>query len=360
MGRRVHAPAMLPGMPDTVGGQPAKAETPPPARTLDEAITRSRDIICEALDQYPIVARQALVSGGNDSTVLLHLVREYLDTSHDDAVVHVNTGIGVPETNQYVRDLSAGWNLPLRELHPRDSYDDLVLGKVIARTGPNAGKRPVWLGFPGPAGHSVMYRRLKDEPLMRNRAQIIGKQGRSRKVMYLAGMRWGESQRRFRNAEEIDADGAIIWVSPIVHWTNAQMNEYRRRFDVPRNEVAAILHMSGECECGAYAKEDELEELGTWFPETAYRIRSLEKKAADLGIRNCKWGRKPAADGGTMPAGMIDPALLAPAHQGNERLCSSCQPAFEGQTDLLDTWVEQGLLSADAAKALSGEEKEAQ
>ena len=152
MGRSIHAPTMLPGMPDTVGRQPDKADVRPPARTLDEAIARAHDVIAEALDRYPIVARQALVSGGHDSTVLLHLVQDYLDSSEDDAVVHVNTGIGIEDTRQYVRDLSAGWNIPLRELHPRDSYDDLVLGKVIARTGPNAGKRPVWIGFPGPAG----------------------------------------------------------------------------------------------------------------------------------------------------------------------------------------------------------------
>lgn len=340
MGRRIVTAAMFPGMPDTVGRQPTKADAPPPARTLDEAITRSLDIIAEALDRYPIVARQALVSGGNDSSVLLHLVRNQLDSSANDAVVHVNTGIGVPETNQYVRDLSADWNLPLRELHPRDSYDDLVLGRVIARTGPNAGKRQVWVGFPGPAGHAVMYRRLKDEPLQRNRAQVVGKQGRTRKVLYLAGMRWDESDRRFRNAQEIDPDGGIVWCSPIVHWTNTQMNEYRRRFGVPRNEVADHLHMSGECECGAFAKPNELDEIETWYPKTAYRIRSLEKQAADLGIINCQWGRKPAGQN-------VTPGAVT------GRLCSSC-PAPQDGPDLFDHWVEKRLITPEAASKLTG------
>jgi 3'-phosphoadenosine 5'-phosphosulfate sulfotransferase (PAPS reductase)/FAD synthetase len=338
MGRRSHAPDMFPGMPDTVGNQPAKADAPPPARTLNEAITRSRDIIAEALDRYPIVARQALVSGGNDSTVLLHLVQSYLDTSPHDAVVHVNTGIGIEETRQYVRDLTAGWNMPLKELHPRDAYEDLVLGKVIARTGPNAGKRPVWIGFPGPPGHQVMYRRLKDEPLMRNRAAILGATGRTRKVMYLAGMRWGESDRRFRNAQEIDPQGGIVWVSPIVHWTNTQMNEYRRLHGLPRNEVADHLHMSGECLCGAYAKPGELEEVEAWYPRAAYRIRSLEKQAANLGINNCRWGQKPPGE-----------AAAASAVAGP--LCSSCVP--QQGPDLFDTWTEQGLITPATARALS-------
>lgn len=341
MGRRITAVEMLPGMPDTVGGNPAKAEAAPPARTLDEAITRTHDIIAEALDRYPIVARQALVSGGNDSTVLAHLVACYLDSSPDDAIVHVNTGIGIEETRHYVRDLTADWNLPLRELHPQDSYEDLVLGRVIARTGPNAGIRPVWKGFPGPAGHKVMYRRLKDEPLQRNRAQIVDTRGRSRKVLYLAGMRWDESQRRFRNAEEIDPDGGIIWCSPIVHWTNAQMAEYRRLHDLPRNEVTDHLHMSGECLCGAYAKPGEADEIEFFYPETAYRIRSLEKQAADLGITNCKWGVKPPGERSAAPGSVAG------------RLCSNCPAPLDGQTDLIQQWAEQGLITPQAAQSLT-------
>ncbi|MEV0619549.1 phosphoadenosine phosphosulfate reductase family protein [Nonomuraea sp. NPDC050404] len=332
MGRQIHPAGMFPGMPDAVNGKPAKAAERPPARTLDEAIVRSRDIIAEALDRYPIVGRQALVSGGNDSTVLLHLVREYLDSSADDAVVHVNTGIGIEETRDYVRDLTREWSLPLRELHPRDSYEDLVLGRVLARTGPNAGIRPVWKGFPGPPGHAVMYRRLKDEPLMRNRAEIIGTQGRSRKLMYLAGMRWDESDRRFRNAEEIDPQGGIVWVSPIVHWTNEQMHEYRERYIVPRNPVSVHLHMSGECLCGAYAKPGELDEIEFFYPRTAYRIRSLEKKVEAAGIAACKWGQ--------IAPGSKQPQPGTPAG----RLCSSCPPPIEGQTDLMDLWRQRGLL----------------
>ncbi|MEV4248732.1 phosphoadenosine phosphosulfate reductase family protein [Streptosporangium canum] len=333
MGRRQLLMPMLPGMPDAVAGRPAKAATRPPLRTLDQAITRSHDLIAEALDRYPIIARQALVSGGNDSSVLLHLVRDYLDSSPNDAVVHVNTGIGIEETREHVRNVARGWNLPLRELHPRDSYEDLVLGQVIARTGENAGKRAVWKGFPGPAGHGVMYRRLKDEPLQRNRAAIVGTQGRTRKVLYMAGMRWAESDQRFRTAGEIDPQGGIIWVSPLVHWTNEQMDEYRRLYLVPRNEVATHLHMSGECLCGAYAKPGELDEIEFFYPRVAYRIRSLEKRVEATGIPACKWGQVPP--GAKQPKPGSIPG----------RLCSSCPAPLTGQTDLMDLWTQRGLLT---------------
>ncbi|MFG3442844.1 phosphoadenosine phosphosulfate reductase family protein [Nonomuraea sp. NPDC047897] len=337
MGRRYATDQMdmLPGMPDAVTKQPTKAPQPPPARTLEEAIQRSHDIIAEALDRYPIVARQALFSGGNDSSVLLHLVQRYLDSSPHDAVVHVNTGIGIEETRQHVRDVARGWNLPLRELHPRDSYADLVQGRILARTGPNAGKRAVWVGMPGPGGdsHKVMYRRLKDEPLQRNRAAIIGSRGRREKVLYLAGMRWDESDRRMRNAEEIDPEGGIIWCSPIVHFTNAQMAEYRARFHLRRNPVSEHLHMSGECLCGCFAKEGELEEIEFFYPKTAYYIRGLEKKVQAAGIAACKWGQRPPGSRDTTKPGTIA-----------GRLCGKC-PSRPGQTDLMDLWTKQGLLT---------------
>ncbi|GAA4089854.1 phosphoadenosine phosphosulfate reductase family protein [Nonomuraea soli] len=333
MGRRFMTAELLPGMPDTIGRKPVKADQSPPARTLAEAITRSHDIIAEALDRYPIVARQVLFSGGNDSTVLLHLAHPYLDSSPHDAVVHVNTGIGIDETRQHVREVAHTWNLPLRELHPRDSYDDLVLGQVIARTGKNAGIRSVWKGFPGPAGHGVMYRRLKDEPLQRNRAQIVDTRGRSRKVLYLAGMRWGESERRMRNAAEIDQAGGIVWCSPLVHWTNAQMAEYRHTHRLPQNQVSAHLHMSGECLCGAFAKPGELDEIEFFYPRTAYRIRSLEQRVRAAGIPACKWGQKITGQNTPRPGSIAG------------RLCSSCPAPVEGQTDLMDLWTQQGLLT---------------
>ncbi|UBU10008.1 phosphoadenosine phosphosulfate reductase family protein [Nonomuraea gerenzanensis] len=339
--RQRHIQPRLPGIGDHVEKTPPKAGQTPPARTLDEAIARAHDLIGEVLDRYPIVARQALFSGGDDSSVMLHLVHEYLDSSANDAVLHVNTGIGIEDTRDHVGDVTRRWNLPLIDLYPRDNYDDLVLGGVIATRGPNAGKRPVWIGFPGPGGdsHKVMFRRLKDEPLQRRRAEIVGNRGRSKKVLYLAGMRWDESERRFRNASEIDPEGAIIWVSPIVHFTNAQMLEYRERFLVPRNPVAINMHGSGECKCGAYAKKGELDEIEFWYPKTAYRIRALEKRARDEGIAACRWGERPPG----APEGLSD--------SSPGRLCAKCVPQRDDQPDLMTTWQEMGLLKPPAAPA---------
>ncbi|MEU7699237.1 hypothetical protein [Streptomyces sp. NPDC039028] len=333
---------MFPGMADRVAKRPPKAEAEPDALTLDEAIARAHSIVDRVLAAFPVIATIGLFSGGNDSVVVNHLFRARVD-----AIAHVNTGTGIPETTQHVRDVTAAWGLRLYELHPKHSYADLVLGRVIASRGPNAGIRPVWKGFPGPAGHGVMYRRLKDEPLQRLRGELLGGRGRGRNVVYLSGMRWAETDRRFRNAEEVDREGSLLWVCPIVHFTDAHMREYRARYRcqfphehaehhlctpdaLPLNEVTAHLHMSGECLCGAFAKPGELDEIGFFYPEVAQQHRDLEQQVEAAGIAACKWGQRP--HGGRKSGGA-------------GRLCKKCD-GIDGQTDLLAEWRESGLITA--------------
>ncbi|MGW1722332.1 phosphoadenosine phosphosulfate reductase domain-containing protein [Streptomyces sp. NPDC002306] len=341
--RRQPAGDMFPGMADRITGRPPKAESEPEALTLDEAIVRSFAILDRVLAAFPVVATVGLFSGGNDSVIVNHLLRHRVD-----AIAHVNTGTGIAETTQHVRDVTAAWHLPLHELHPKHSYRDLVLGNVLSTRGKNIG-RQVWKGFPGPAGHSVMYRRLKDEPLQRLRGQIIGRHGRSRNVVYLSGMRWAETDRRFRNAEEVDRQGSLIWVSPIVHWTDAHMREYRARYRctlphqhtehllctpgaLPLNEVTVHLHMSGECLCGAFAKPGELDEIEFFYPDAAKPLRELQAEAQAAGLTACVWGvRPPGKRQGRRSAG---------------RLCAKCD-GIEGQTDLLAEWQESGLITPE-------------
>jgi 3'-phosphoadenosine 5'-phosphosulfate sulfotransferase (PAPS reductase)/FAD synthetase len=347
------AEPMFPGMPDVLPKEPPKAgEGEHVARTLDGAIARTFEILDEALAAHPIVGSYWLFSGGKDSVILGHLLR-----GRYDAILHVNTGTGIPQTTEHVHAVATAWGETLHELHPKNTYEDLVMGRVIASTGPNKGVRAVWKGFPGPPGHRVMYRHLKDEPLMRFRAEVLGDQKRKpraerKKIAYLGGMRWGETERRFRNAEAIDPDGSIVWVSPIVHWTNEHMAEYRDRHRcqenhehaphrlchddaLPLNPVTEHLHMSGECLCGAYAKPGELDEVEFFYPETAAKLRTLEVEAEAAGIKACRWGQKLATAGNSgIAAG---------------RLCSSCTiaPQLARQTDLLDQWQAAGLLTAE-------------
>lgn len=400
---------MFPGMPDILGKKPPKAtENSWQSRTLNEAIERSYELLDQAIVKFSsgfaIAARKkwinnpdyfekrgtprklqisvpinygprelvgifGLYSGGRDSVNTMHLLRMYLKTRplfrhFFRGIVHVNTGTAIAETTQHVREAVPAWGMKLDELTPKVTYLDLVLGNVRATVGPNTG-RSVWLGFPGPGPlpHNVMYRRLKDEPLQRLRASLVGRQGVRRKVMYVGGMRWDESDKRFRTAEEVDVDGGIVWVSPVVHWTNAHMQEYRRRYRcekahkhqphrmcgdeaLPVNSVTENLHMSGDCACGAYAKPDEKEERRFFYPEHGAEIDYWEKTVRDAEIPACRWGKAPPK--GFVQAGAETKSVI-------ERLCAACAPAIPGQDDLIDQWRDSGLITADQHAAFTRE-----
>lgn len=284
-------------------------------RTLQRAIQMVQD------DGKRLAGVVTLFSGGNDSTTVAHLFRGI--ASH---AAHANTGIGIEATRQYVRDTCAAWGLPLIEKKPPEhaTYRKLILGQVISSRGPNKGVRKVYAGgFPGPAMHYLMYQRLKERCMEQVRDELVSNY-RKERVIFIAGRRAAESDRRKHLGlkDPVERRGSTVWVSPIINWTKLDLNAYRRRFaDVPRNEVSDMLHMSGECLCGAFAHPGELDEIGFWFPEMAEEIHALEHEARALweagelpGVPEKKlcWG---------WGAGKEAPSKSGP-------MCSSCDDRF--------------------------------
>lgn len=242
---------------------------------LNRLITDAYRIVTEATEVHITIPKKRLAgevvlySGGNDSTILAHLFRRDADYA-----VHINTGIGIEETRQFVRDTCVTWDLPLIEEHG-ESYRDLVIGH----------------GFPGPGQHFKMYQRLKERGLRKVRKRLVKHSYRER-VLFIAGRRRDESERR-SDIPEHERDGSIVWASPLAHWTDADMALYRKHHpDVPRNPVSDHLHMSGECLCGAFAKPNELEEIRFFYPNVAAEIDALqvEVAAAGHGPERSRWG----------------------------------------------------------------------
>jgi 3'-phosphoadenosine 5'-phosphosulfate sulfotransferase (PAPS reductase)/FAD synthetase len=263
-------------------------------------------------DGHKLAAVVALFSGGHDSTIATHLFRHV--ATHAG---HANTSIGIEQTRQYVRDTCKTWELPLIEkfCEPGRTYRDLVLGDCRTKSG-----KVVWSGFPGPGGHGVMYARLKERGLDAIRSDLIGNP-RKERLIFITGLRQTESRRR-ANREPVTRDGSAVFCNPITSWTKLDQNDYRKLCgDVPSNEVSDLLHMSGECLCGAFAHEGELEEIGEWFPDVANEIRQLEKEAESRGIKRCKWG---------WGTNKEKPSELGP-------LCNSCEGRYEQLTLPVET-----------------------
>lgn len=256
-----------------------------------------REAIAEHFQTHRVAATCVLYSGGNDSTTLAHLaLREWTI----DYAVHVNTGIGIEETRQFVRDTCADWGLPLIEEHPPagSTYREIVLDQ----------------GFPGPGHHWKMYQRLKERGLRQARRKLVKHPSKER-VIFLAGRRREESKRR-QGIPEHERQGSTVWISPLANWHKLDLIMYRSMWDVPRNLVSDTLHMSGECLCGAFAHEGELDEIAFWFPAAAEDIRRLEAEVAAQGTipeKRCKWGWGAGTD-------------AKPSKSG--AMCQSCDARF--------------------------------
>lgn len=268
------------------------AEFGEPPTNLDDAIAEARAIVERAIFQEgPMRASFLLISGGNDSMVVLDVCEEFADE-----IVHINTGIGVPETTEFVRQVVADRGRKLTELHPPIPYETLVLDPKY------------WGGFPGPAAHNFTYQRLKERPLRKLLADHRDKRGE--RFMLLTGVRNAESARRMGYGDPIDRRGGQVWVNPLLRWSDALMAEYRATRNLPVNEVTKHLHMSGECLCGAFAKPGELDMIGFFYPEVAVRIRDIEAKAEAAGLPACKWGERPPRKGAPAPGPMCNQCTL--------------------------------------------------
>lgn len=307
---------------DVYDGDPVRPddETPTPA-SLVAALTPAQRVqrvewlveqahrlydegVADHLGTRTVAASCVLFSGGNDSTTLGHLFKDR--ASH---AIHANTTIGIEQTRQFVRDTCAAWGLPLIEKVAPVSYRELVLER----------------GFPGPGMHWKMYSRLKERALDLARHELGVANSRTKVAVFIAGRRRAESERR----EDIplsQADGSVIWVSPIALWQKLDLATYREMHpDVPRNEVSDLIHMSGECLCGAFARPGELDEIGYWFPEVRAEIEALQAEVRAAGHPEpfCRWGHGEGA-----------PSKSGP-------LCSSC--SVPGQLTFTD--VAEGLAS---------------
>jgi 3'-phosphoadenosine 5'-phosphosulfate sulfotransferase (PAPS reductase)/FAD synthetase len=251
-----------------------------------------------------------LFSGGNDSTVLAHLFRDR--ATH---AAHANTGVGIEQTREYVRATCQRWGLPLLERKaPRE--EDSYRAHVLA------------YGFPGPGAHYKMFQRLKERALEQVRRELVQHSYRER-VIFLAGRRRTESDRR-SSVPEMERRGSTVWISPLVNWTKPDLNTYRLLHgDVPVNIVSDLIHMSGECLCGAFAHHGERAEISEWYPGAFDEIAELEALIADrddIPEYRRRWGW----------AG--DPRLLAMSREKptSGLLCQSCDVRWEQSALSLD------------------------
>jgi 3'-phosphoadenosine 5'-phosphosulfate sulfotransferase (PAPS reductase)/FAD synthetase len=260
---------------------------------VDEATS----ILNCAIDEYHPSHVFALFSGGHDS-----LVSTYITAQHPrfSGVIHCNTGIGIEQTHQFVRDTCAAHSWPLIErTPPRVSYEEICLS----------------MGMPGgPKKHQITYHRLKNEAIK----DIVAEHKISRhdRIVLSTGIRKQESNRRMLlHPDAMRREGARVWVNPILDWTALDVGRAIEQWGLQRNRVVDLLHRSGECLCGALARPEEIDEIRYWFPEVARRIHTLERQCDQLGLPN-RWGSHFSH--------------LRDARQAWLPLCQDCETRWDG------------------------------
>jgi 3'-phosphoadenosine 5'-phosphosulfate sulfotransferase (PAPS reductase)/FAD synthetase len=308
-------PALYPGF-DTPTPATAVARLSGPQRIerVQRLMEMASAIVVDALHWNlggrELAGKVVLFSGGNDSTVLLHLMRQLGHVTH---AAHANTTIGIEETRVFVRQTCAAMGIPLLEKLPPQSYEDLILEEIDGKP----------RGFPGPGAHFFYFQRLKERGLRKVRKELVVRPRRQR-VLFIAGRRRAESPRRgsFKasGAHQVplhETEGSIIWCAPLALWTKLDMTTYRLMMrdagDPAVNQVSDFLHMSGECLCGCFSHEQELEEIRAWYPDTAAYIDKLAARVAEAGVEGlyATWGHGKGRP--TKRKGM---------------LCEDCQPTL--------------------------------
>jgi len=244
--------------------------------TLDEAISTGREHLRAALDEYSPNAIFAGFSGGTDSLMTTHLLHELRD---DVAALHINTGIGMKRTRQYVRETCDAHGWDLEEYRAEDngySYDRMVKGEAKGVAG----------GFPGPPMHSIYYRRLKQRQIEAAHREHKGEYGG--KIVLVTGIRKDESKIRsgYANAT-VQHESGVVWVNLIYHVPAHEKQTYIDLHGLETNPVSDVYGMSGECLCGAFdtggGRLCELKHACEHFgePETYERIVSLQEEVQD-------------------------------------------------------------------------------
>lgn len=261
-----------------------------------EAVSASLALIDQVVAEHNPSHVFALFSGGHDS-----LVNTFITAQHPrfSGVVHCNTGIGIEETREFVRDTCRAEVWPLIErFPPRVQYDQICLER----------------GMPGgPKKHEIVYHRLKGEAI----DQIVAetKTHWRDRIILSTGIRKQESTRRMLlHAFATRRDGAKVFVNPISDWSALDVSRAVDAWGLKRNPVVDKLHRSGECLCGALARPQEIEEIAFWYPDVARRIHALEQQCHERGLPS-RWGSTEV--------------LALDARQQWLPLCQSCETRWE-------------------------------
>lgn len=207
----------------------------------------------------------ALVSGGKDSLTTAQVLHE---AGKLEACVALETGLSTPDWREFVAKTCAdrGWPLEFYAVD-QNAYDDFVLR----------------YGFPGPSKHSWVMRVLKGRCIRRFRQARPG-------AILASGVRKDESVTRAGSTRPVGQWEGVPILAPIYDWTTDETWAYFRDRGFERAPAYSTLQISGDCLCGAYAREDEPEAVAFHYPTVWERLQRLADEIKDKFPTRAQWG----------------------------------------------------------------------
>lgn len=269
--------------------------------------TDSADSILERASNKNFNNCFAAVSGGHDSLTAMHVAHESTEIELD-GIIHINTGIGIPETREFVKERADALDLEFHEIDDREDWREYT-------------NRVQEYGLPGAGVHEKEWINNKHEPLNNFLSTLDGT------TLIVSGARRHESDQRWENVDAtgLEIENDRIWVSPLAGWTGIDVRAYRRDNDLPMNPVVDLLEMSGECLCGSFGSREELRMIRNWYPWVWAYIQSIEAKVIDRA-RNSELKREKYNDYVLWGHGKMDDEKLDQrVNDGQMMMCQACE-----------------------------------
>lgn len=248
-----------------------------------------------------------MTSGGQDSLTAVDIVHRWGEEYgiEIDAVVHVNTGAGLPTTRETVMEFCAERGLRYIE------GINLTDGEAIAHRAHEHGMPSNSRGGPGSAGHMMEFINRKERVFDAVYAGFPGDH------LWISGAWANESDPRSVHMSDAPVDFGetgerkprLSWLSPCHGWVARHFETYREAYAIPETIAYDVVGFSGDCTACAFDDPRVVNEIEILSPELAYSLRSLvvwlfqrwRHGEVDWPLHRCVWGWDPSVEGDDTP-----------------------------------------------------------
>jgi len=204
----------------------------------------------------------ALFSGGRDSTVVLHLVKQRYED--DMRALFVNTTCTIPDVIRHVKRVCELLNVQLDIIRPRHNFYELV-----RKWGAPTVKRRWCMSW------------LKQKPIgeyiRKLKGSIVLFDGRRAKESWMRERFFKRMRERgYPPGTNIHRTFRVWCASPIWDWADEEVTRYTREHNLPVSPIYHTLGAGGDCICPVFKTKDFYPRLRVHYPHIFEALVKLE------------------------------------------------------------------------------------